>query len=89
MQLDQDRKALNILRLALDLPVAERATFAQRACGIDAELLKEVQKLLLTADDLQPDFLEPPEDAKKFTDIYAVPRVKHHLAKQPPPRGEE
>src|SRR5262245_39046132 len=49
---------------AAELPTAERAAFVAKACGSDAELLKEVESLL-AAHDGDTDFLEQPHTAAR------------------------
>ena len=50
-----------ILGEALELPPAERAAFAERACQGDRELLASVLRLIEREGAVQPVFLEPPE----------------------------
>ena len=47
---DRWRRTEELFHAALDLEPADRAAFLQQACGTDAELLKEVQSLLHSAE---------------------------------------
>src|SRR5918993_3980610 len=58
---------------ALELPAHERPTFVEKACGSDADLLREVESLL-AAHDGDAGFLEspaaqPPAPATDATDL--------------------
>jgi len=56
------RQVERVVDAALDLPAEQRATLVERACGTDAELRREVERLLQSCDQAER-FLEVPAPA--------------------------